>query len=96
MTKIEEVARAIAKSDGVYDWDGLRDYEQREFMQNACAAIEAMRMPSEAMVSAGWAAGDKWIRAGHPPEDSHEQLPYAFNAMIDAALSEPSKIDGGG
>lgn len=86
MTKIEEVARAIAGDDARDGgFDGLSDAAKRRWFGVARAAIEAMRVPTiqeqkaglEALAKAGvgapihaWAAAD------------------CYRAMIDAALNE--------
>jgi hypothetical protein len=47
MTKLEQVARAIAKSEGLNeDWT-------KQYLRHARAAVEALREPSEAMLDAG-------------------------------------------
>ncbi len=97
MNKIEEVARALKANigrqfdasplpgppDGSGDWTaegGIIDCEEL-----AAAAISAMREPSEAMVF-----------ALHQAFDDQATPNEAMRLVIDAALSEPSKLDGGG
>ena len=76
-TMIERVARAICDATGEFSWDEEDEITRSEFRNEAIAAIEAMREPTEAMIEAGhWHSGSD---AGP-----------CFTAMIDAALKEES------
>lgn len=72
MTKIEEIARAIA---AVLEWD--YDVNRQYLEKMAEAAIEAMREPNEAMITRAWAL----IRSNLRYEE-------AYRHLIDAALEE--------
>lgn len=89
---IERVARAIRDSDcGVGS-----DAPWEDYIDDARAAIEAMREPTDTMWEAGaealyghprhkaeeWAKDDKYESWGHPADD-------AYKKMIDAALIWP-------
>ena len=69
---IERVARAIGRCESSDDWEELGQHWKDQFLQEAHAAIAAMREPSETMVDAGYQAS--------PPVE------YIWQAMIDAAL----------
>ena len=82
MTKIEEVARAIydtAWYQGAYDIDKhtIDSWQIEEARQQARAAIEAMREPTEDMVLAGYETDDHV--QGH-------DCRAIWRLMIDAAL----------
>ena len=71
---IERVARAIAEQNHGSTWD--------EWIDEARAAIEAMREPTEAMING--------LRIAQECGDSTAALwaPLVWRAMIDAALGE--------
>lgn len=79
---IERVARALCRCrasqpDYVLGWSSVDQevhYCWNEWVEEARAAIQAMRTPTEAMVDAGY-------RAAGPP-------PSQYVAMTDAALKE--------
>ena len=75
-TMIERVARAI---DECQEWPA-KTYRARMAM----AAIEAMREPSERMISEGESLAS--IGIGKPSDD--EALPRVWRGMIDTALNE--------
>jgi hypothetical protein len=77
MTPVEKVARAIAEaaSAGAERW--------REHEDEARAAIEAMREPSEGMIRIG-----TFIISNQSADDHRRTAAPAFEAMIDAALAE--------
>lgn len=77
-TMVEKVARVIADNAG----DG------RDYTDVARAAIDAMREPTERMISEGESAAKVGI--GKCCDD--EALPRVWHWMIDAALAE--KADG--
>lgn len=89
MTKVEQVARAIAPyawNDSFWQEPGRRNqydrnqrHVQRTAMREARAAIEAMREPSPEMTAAFDRACD---------EHGHCMMRYGWRAMIDAALTE--------
>ena len=87
MTKLEEVARAILKARQEHGLSGAALWEheppniQRIYLDTARAAIEAMRMPNEAMLEA--------MRRATSYDESE------WLAAIDAILSESDR-DGRG
>lgn len=98
MIMIERVARAIAAVEG-YDIDGLKAYattqagareEYERLMKKARAAIEALREPTQGMVSAADGLTD--LVGAYPeantPEARRSEFACAWSAMIDAALNE--------
>lgn len=100
MTKIEEVARAICKAQGL-DWDAQADGmtsgggdgdEQQGYIEMAVAAIEAMREPSAAMIEAACDAdipGGRWGEPGFRESSIDEKdAPVIWCAVIDAVLAE--------
>lgn len=75
-SKIERVARAISRASAhILPGDTHRSVELRA----ACAAIEAMHGPTDAMVDAGTERDD-----GADPTNAIG----VFTAMLDAALNE--------
>lgn len=74
MNKIEQVAKALAETDG-----NMFSYEDQ-----ARAAIEAMREPTGAMVASGLNS-DAWADA---EGGATAILTSTYSAMIDAALKE--------
>jgi len=99
MTKLEEVARALCEADGLdpdADWrdgDGVfltvaiepgKQQRWRTYVRKARAALEALRMPNEAMRRAGRAEDDWYARPYYEcaSETTH------WIAMIDAILKE--------
>ncbi len=71
---IERVAKAISECHSGRDWRGMSEYGKDWWREEARAAIEAMREPTEAMETAGQV----------------DPLPISTNAswkaMIDEAL----------
>lgn len=92
---IKRVARAIETGDGhdpdehVYTPDGEFHARWRLAVPAACAVLQAMRLPTEAMLASAWreitadkkAAGIARLGPGPGVSDW-------WQAMIDAALSE--------
>jgi len=74
MDMIERVARVLQSRDETYD---VTDALDPCFMDDARAAIAAMREPTEEMV-------DQCMDAGHMRGDAEE----IWERMIDAALEE--------
>lgn len=92
MTKIEEVARALCKADGKNpDADckistcggevAMKEW-QYHYPFMAQRAIEALRVPSDAMIAAG-----QQVAVDSAAYDAADEV-EVFNAMIDAALAE--------
>lgn len=81
MTKVESVARAIASDE--HDWNNAIVREL--LIKRACAAIEAMREPTDEMLKAGTSAAVSYDQRFEGPEDISEQI---WDGMIDAALNE--------
>lgn len=87
---VERVARAIC--DGRWDAEhfnetanGEEPEEQREYWRGiARAAIEAMREPTDAMVEAGFDAGDDTVQGYSENADPQD----TWQSMIDAAINE--------
>jgi hypothetical protein len=81
MTMIEKVARALAKvyargtGDDEVAANRYADSFWRKFKDDARAAIEAMREPTDAMLGAG-------------EGETHDDPAPVWAAMIDRALSE--------
>jgi hypothetical protein len=73
VNKIEEVAREIAKvaTGSEENW--------KDFCEEARAAIEAMRVPTEGMVDAAYA----YDNSGAQLSESYDVI---YTVMIDAAL----------
>ncbi len=72
---IDEVARALWVDSHVRPFDAVSEAERRTYRRHACAAIEAMKRPTKAMVDAGNRAANVWNSNLSYPE------------MIAAALS---------
>jgi hypothetical protein len=92
MSKVEEVARAMwsqrvkfAAEQGINlsDKDIDRMLVSNGVLEEAKAAIEAMRGPTEAMLEAGAVVDDDFSEAA--PERACFMI---YHAMIDAALKE--------
>lgn len=91
---IERVARAICgTTSGTGD-----DHQWKMFLDEARAAIEAMREPTDAILAAtedvvtghdDFACGDGTLYLSYP--GFHEYAKTAWQAMIDAALNEQVK-----
>ncbi len=81
MTKLEQVARAIAAADGEDYMEDCARYDAR-----AKAAIEAMREPTDAMCEAGdgTPGGPGFCDEPGDPPSAYE----IYQDMIDAALTE--------
>lgn len=85
MSKIEEVAQRMAAKelddgDGLYDWYALTDSVADKYRALAREAIEAMRVPTEAMVNAMRIASMN-VAGGYDG-------PSGWESAIDAALKE--------
>lgn len=86
MTMIERVARAIAKSAHGDDegWAAWVD--------EARAAIEALRVPTRRMIEAGCNPPHDMVYRDSRADEERARSAAVFGAMIDAALSEhPNK-----
>jgi len=89
MTKLEEVARALA-CDGQQDqWEALTLVERSNARADAYRVIEALRNPTEEIVEAGFDNDELGIiwTAAITPDDRKE----IWQAMIDSILSEGEK-----
>lgn len=79
---VERVARALSVADGMHPEAVSNDEDQVPawtlYIQDARAAIEAMRKPTEAMRDAGTSA--------HSSADTADAV-HCFTAMIEAALN---------
>lgn len=89
MSKVEEVARALAKAelddgDGLYDWYALTDSVADKYRAMARAAIEAMRKPTAAMTAVALQ------QVPNPEYDPIDQdcVNDWYRSVIDAALKE--------
>lgn len=80
MTKLEEVAWRIYAADPAANGVVYADWLAAGGMEMARAAIEAMRVPNEAMIQAG-----DYDQTGGP---TPTMLQVAFPLMIDAILKE--------
>jgi len=88
MTKVEDVAKAIAardldEGDGFYDWFALTEEVTDKYLAMARAAIEAMRDPPEHLAKAAEYIGLATY--------SESEIIACFNAILDAALSHEGK-----
>jgi hypothetical protein len=99
-SEVERIAKAMAESEG-WRW-GISDgptnmvdacgsgqdssRSRTTWRKRARAAIEALREPSEAMISAGVEAATEL----HPYASSYAWVEFAYKGAIDAALAEPS------
>ena len=83
MSKVEEVARALAEADGLIAADVI---DPALWERRARAAIAAMRTPSEAMLKAMTDAEEKSGCSYAAFE--HMYVEDAWPIMIDAALQE--------
>lgn len=63
-------------------------------MQMARAAIEAMRVPTIGMVEQAQSKAVAHIMANPYPRDPGAQILGMWQAAIDAALAEPSGVEG--
>lgn len=88
---VERVAKAIHGAYWDEDWYRMdpNGVERALTLQQARAAIEAMREPNTAMIAQGESAASFGI--GQPTDE--EAIPRVWHWMIDAALSKapPSK-----
>ena len=79
--EIEAVARAIYASDlsdmRLWTFDASHDETKLSYYNNAIAAIRALRWPTAGQIEEG---EDEFSNVGI--------LPYAYTAMINAALGE--------
>lgn len=95
---VERMARAIATSRFGHDgWDDDDDGSQywERCVEDARAAIEAMREPTESMLAAtekvvvgydDFATGDGTLFLSHP--GFHDNAKTAWRVMLDAALEQ--------
>jgi len=87
MTPVERVARAIyeRRVNGLMrrEWDSLDERVRGFYVDDARAALAAMREPSEGMMEA--ADDHKW---GKPIEGYAVDVSAIYRAMIDKALEE--------
>lgn len=95
MTKLEEVARAIAAAEHMppISWETASPDWREMQLRLARAAIKALRGPSEAMVEAG-----ESTRPDAPKDHALAKYLNAcqrFDAMIEAAIHEAETEDGG-
>ena len=91
-SKLEEIARALCKKRGEIPDRRIQEYGRtsysypawEDFREDAVAALEAMKNPTEEMIDEG--RRKFWC----DPEETEldEGVKDAFNAMIDAALEE--------
>lgn len=93
---IEKVARAICISccedpDAWATQAGVSQTNWKTFISNAIAAIEAMRMPTDAMISEG---GESIPSDGIRPDRDRRDAEEVWRTMIEAALSPPPPISG--
>lgn len=72
MNMREKIARAILKSNG--DFGEALGFTWEDYLQDADAALSAMREPTDGMIEAGYGAHNN----GSPRD--------RYTAMIDAAL----------
>lgn len=93
MTKIEEVARAIARNYG--DDPEFVNNVWFEYWDDAVAAIEAMREPTIEMIGAGDDAHRRAVTSGFSGMTIEAQIrakcarfSAGYTAAIDAALNE--------
>ena len=80
MDMVEKVARAMAERNNDYDEEGRLQWPA--YVDDARAAIAAMREPTDAMVDAGWQTSDDVVWMA---------LKEAWPAMVDAALTSSEK-----
>lgn len=71
--------------------DQMRDEHRAEWIEDARAAIEAMREPTPGILAA---LRDNVPVYGHEWEYEEDEAPICWRAMIDAALSEPTGGEG--
>lgn len=86
---VEKVAKAIylkRNGQGARPWSLLTKAHRTPYLDDARAAIEAMREPTEAMESAGWDSYDR--------NDGWSGPQYCWQAMVDAALSPSPAGEG--
>lgn len=82
MSKIEEVARAMV---GAACWDGTMHPDDRAaWLENARAAIEAMRQPTNAMSN----AGTRCLVVDWELCCNGNVAPEIWDRMVSAALAE--------
>ncbi len=92
MTKIEEAAAALYAKFESYPAYARVQMNAALAEDLTRTVVEAMREPSEAMSTAGTHS----IRDTMGLDNFAMRFRKAHQAAIDAALSEPSKTDGGG
>ena len=85
-SKLEDVARALfADRYPETAWDSIEEMEREDYRGHARAALMAMKGPTEEMIQAG--AKDCGAADGKF-DSSSQRAEFAFDAMIDIALSE--------
>ncbi len=100
MTKLEEIARAIAKTQG-FNLDGFNPSTRQKYMGFALAALKAMREPSKEMVIAGDDEKEWCIDSSYSSDADGNRHDYTiiasdlparvYRAMIDAIIQEGEK-----
>lgn len=87
MTKLEEAARALAKSDGWILWDHVPSEEKNLYRHRARAVVKALKNPS-----------DDILMVIGPPYEGQIGQEYglllrrdAWNNILDAILAEEQK-----
>lgn len=83
---VDRVARAMFDQDHDEGWDRGEAATKQIYLNNARAAIEAMREPTEEMVDAAHTA-QRWSE-GFGPDIGKVQDQLKWQAMIDVALME--------
>ncbi len=78
-TVIERVARALCYHD-MFSWEGLDNGERDNYARAAKAAIEALRDPTEEVLS--------WIPVPESVNPQPADALYFWHMCIDAALKE--------
>lgn len=81
MTMLEKVTRKIAAEFDTASLEMMLPNYRAQFERAACAAIEAMREPTDAMIRAGDDTDPGY-------EDGCSSAIIHWDAMIDAALNE--------
>ena len=88
MGMVERVARALSVADGMHPDACSNDEDEtpawKLYVGMARAAIEGMRIPTEAMIAAGHARDP----LGCDVEHAESVYPVVWDAMLDAALRE--------
>jgi hypothetical protein len=94
MTKIEEVAqsmhaRAIVEGADCPPWNELEPEQRVQAVSMARAAVEALRVPSEAMITAAYDVQAYWHHDVSELESEwRDEMRKEYQAAIDAILKE--------